>query len=970
MLRAVFSLLCLLTLGPLPLLALPEGLLFHASFDHMTTRADFAAGDPTCTLDAHLDFRSAEGVVGNGLMQEPGERCSYQLPGNLDTSRGSFSIWVKPLSWDGRTKKFRHFLAVSGVPGYRMLLYLYPVGAPHIANFIELSPKTPDEAIWRAGGPVDVLVRDQWTHLVSTWDEHEVKLYANGKRIGQGLVGRPIPKAETGVFTICPIEFWKHPQWSDPDEKTICDEVRVFDHPLSDDEVLDLYAAEVPGGMPDLQTKLVLELQPDYFAGTITLLLRTAHLSDAWRERLATGARATVTLAAPDGRLLLTRSVSLPAEPITVPVVEWRDGDYLARARLEAGGETLAAEQVLTKPPTPWLPRTTDWRATRVLEPWTPLQVRGDTVTYWNGEVELSGGLPARITSRGAPVLAGPIALVANEPATWGAPRLVEHAPYRVSVEGQGLLGRIALEYQTLMEFDGMVRCDLTLSPPPGGAHLQSLTIQIPVPRSVATWYRKPTCADWSGEPWDEPTFVPYGWLGNEDRGLSWFMESEANWRVPAGHPYLTLRPEGDAIMVRLHLISQPTPLDRQLSYTIGFQATPVRPLDPNLYARRWAPGPYVAGVNLFVYGWPKQISDLTGRLLARDPDHQRAFVDSWRARGVETLSYTCAQCTANISPEFRFFAAEWHQPYGATFAGYKRVGDDEPYNMVGVCPRSSFADFLVWCVAEHLRHDWGGGIYTDIDGAIPCDNVRHGCGFTDAFGRTGRTWPLYAHRALSRRIYEVCHDYGKLYFSHAHSNWYSLFNAFNDGWAPGEQYSSAVMNDPYFYMAQMPDRVWRSEFYSPTTGVATYLLPQIGRLGDPRVAEDRGPAESCFAAALVYGVPLWASLNRQVVEEVWAAQIAFGMESVVFEPFWRQTQVRCSNPQVRVSLYRKPGAWLVAVANFTRESQSCDLTCPDYPDATFTASWLGTGLTCAPGAASLVLPPQRGALLTVKGVD
>ena len=82
----------------------------------------------------------------------------------------------------------------------------------------------------------------------------------------------------------------------------------------------------------------------------------------------------------------------------------------------------------------------------------------------------------------------------------------------------------------------------------------------------------------------------------------------------------------------------------------------------------------------------------------------------------------------------------------------------------------------------EHLRNDWGGGVFTDIDGAMPCDNALHGCGYADAFGQSGRTYPLYAHRAMSRRIYEVCHDFGKLYFSHCHSRWYSVFNVFNDG--------------------------------------------------------------------------------------------------------------------------------------------------------------------------------------------
>ena len=968
--HALLHLALALTAIPATRSGIPDGLLFHASFDHMTTNADVAKGDRTCTLEANLDFRSAEGIVGAGLLQEPGERCSYQVPGNLDTSNGSFAIWVKPLSWDGHSKKFRHFLTVTGVEDYRMLLYLYPVGDEAIVNYIQVNAKKPDDATWRAGAPVDVLKQGEWTHLVSTWSRQEVRLYANGKRVGEGLVSSPLPRAEAGMFSVCAVEFWKHPQWSDPDEKTICDEVRVFDHPLSDDEVLALYAAEVPGGLSDLKPKLTLEMRPDYFAKTIAVTVGAAHLDAAWRERLDAGTPVDLLVLDPRGTRLHAGSARLPARPVTVAVSEWAEGDYIARAAVKTETRGLEAECILAKPPTPWLPKQTDWRATRVLEPWTPLTRENATIHYWNGEIALPGALPVQISSRDADVLAGPVQLLADDmPATWNAPAIAEDEPHRITLRGAGALKTCTLSYSVAVEFDGLIRTDLVLTPPADGMKLDSLSLQIPVPGPVAVWYRNPKCVEWSGQSWREERFLPYGWLGNEDRGLSWFMESDANWRVGAGNPYVTLRTEGGAVVVRLHLISEPTTIDRVVNYTVGLEATPVRPLDAELYDTRWAGGPYMKGVNTFVYGWGKQISALNGRLLAHDPDHQRAFIDKWRAEGMETRSYTCTQCTSNISPEYRFFRDEWNQPYGSSFSGYKRVGDDAPYSMVPVCPRSSFADFFVWCVAEHVRNDWGGGIYTDIDGAKPCDNARHGCGFNDAFGRTGRTWPLYAHRGVSRRIYEACHDAGKRYFCHAHSNWYSLFNAFNDGWAPGEQYSSAVMKNPYFYMEEMPDRVWRSEFYSPTTGVPTFLLPQIGRLGDKSLREQRGPSESCVAAAMAYGAPLWASLCKQVVEEVWAAQVAFGMRGVRFEPFWRQRDLACSNPDLRVSLWKKPGHWLIIAANFGESEQQATLTpTSSNAQAVFRQVWPEAEAEPQHGRATVKVPAKRGMLLVAEG--
>jgi len=91
--------------------AQPSGLLFHASFDkarasgargalprppqprrQQSPTADYAAGDPKSSLQSDLlGFHAAPGVKGTGMFLQPGERCTYQIAGNLDTSQGTFS---------------------------------------------------------------------------------------------------------------------------------------------------------------------------------------------------------------------------------------------------------------------------------------------------------------------------------------------------------------------------------------------------------------------------------------------------------------------------------------------------------------------------------------------------------------------------------------------------------------------------------------------------------------------------------------------------------------------------------------------------------------------------------------------------------------------------------------------------------------------------------------------------------------
>ena len=124
-------------------------------------------------------------------------------------------------------------------------------------------------------------------------------------------------------------------------------------------------------------------------------------------------------------------------------------------------------------------------------------------------------------------------------------------------------------------------------------------------------------------------------------------------------------------------------------------------------------------------------------------------------------------------------------------------------------------------------------------------------------------------------------------------------------------------MGKPYFYMDEIPDRVWRTEFCSTSTGVATFLLPQLGRLAGAEALQDRGPSECCLAMALCYGVPLWAgSINRTVVEEVWAVQQSFGMKDASFVPFWEQREWTVSDSTVRLSYWRQPGRRLLVLTN------------------------------------------------------
>ena len=118
----------------------------------------------------------------------------------------------------------------------------------------------------------------------------------------------------------------------------------------------------------------------------------------------------------------------------------------------------------------------------------------------------------------------------------------------------------------------------------------------------------------------------------------------------------------------------------------------------------------------------------------------------------------------------------------------------------------------------------------------------------------------------------------------------------------------------------------------------------------------------------MCYGAPLWAgSISQSVVEEVWAVQQAFGLAESEFVPFWKQREVTVSDPQVRVSQWRNQGKRLLVVANFTDTDRAVELKAPG---ARFEGAWKAEGLEASDGAARLVVPAYRGALVLMTGPD
>ncbi|MHB8994912.1 MAG: glycoside hydrolase domain-containing protein [Armatimonadota bacterium] len=261
-------------------------------------------------------------------------------------------------------------------------------------------------------------------------------------------------------------------------------------------------------------------------------------------------------------------------------------------------GMTRTVERVMEENPLrpAWL-GTREGLTDKVPAPWTAMvfDAKNAAVRCWGrAYVFDKGPLPAQVKTRNASVLARPISFtgkVDGQTLDWtsGGYTTYDVAKNQITLFGSARAGEQAdfplkMEGMARTDYDGMMRVDVTLTPTKAGAKCDDLTLEIPLKTANARylyhfpgrWGSVANSAFVPKEGWTN-AFKPYVWLGDEDRGFSWFCESDENW-FPLNNPKaLEVRPEGAVTYLRCHLIATETTLDKPLKYTFGFQATPVK---------------------------------------------------------------------------------------------------------------------------------------------------------------------------------------------------------------------------------------------------------------------------------------------------------------------------------------------------------------------------------------------------------
>jgi len=261
-----------------------------------------------------------------------------------------------------------------------------------------------------------------------------------------------------------------------------------------------------------------------------------------------------------------------------------------ATATQRKTGQQVAVEKRLDSPLRPrWL-NTQEGLSREVPAPWTALVVDGTAVKPWGRTYRFERSLlPTAVVTRDASVLAGPVRLVARvagKTVDWrsdGVSCRERHAD-SVVLAGRSSVAGLTLRGTTTVEFDGMLRADLELVPDRGPVEVESLQLEVPFhPQYARYLYQFPgrwgSVANSGFLPatgWVN-AFKPMLWLGDEERGLAWFCESDQNWLLDEPKRAITIERQPAAVTLRCQLIDHPFKVESPLAYTFGLQATPVK---------------------------------------------------------------------------------------------------------------------------------------------------------------------------------------------------------------------------------------------------------------------------------------------------------------------------------------------------------------------------------------------------------
>lgn len=579
-------------------------------------------------------------------------------------------------------------------------------------------------------------------------------------------------------------------------------------------------------------------------------------------------------------------------------------------------------------------------------------------------------GLPISIVSQGHELLAAPVRVVCMEdgaPAVWDndypdneSESFIQHrSDEQAVICGAKQSERFIIDTCTTVGYDGNIDIDFKLmtrgmtvaqvfgvaDTKPVLFKLDRLWLEIPLKADAFPMFHmypnsEMKLADGTIRPEGQMSmsgklpeqsvgmpFKPLLWVGNDERGLGWFAESDRNWQPADPDAAMELVRKEDMLILRIHLLdSHPVSWNGDpergmdylpIDFQFGFHATPVKPFPKQPYihnAFHLDCGIKIKGNYLDFMSAENRFDRLTEMgvttlilhekwnksqnwfELSEFTTHQiRYIADECHKRGIRVLTYFGYEMSA-MAPIWSeksnnmLVKGEDGKPYG----GWWRVPFQRDYV---VCYNTEYEDYFINGITNIMDTCHTDGVYLDgTDDLRCCYNTEHGCGWYDHEGKLHGSYNLKAIRHLFKRLYDAVEQRGGMVNVHAcgYINFTTL-PYIHQTWR-GENLQFVLMkgitedvNLDYF----------RAEYIGRNMGVPVEFIAYENR--------PLWKFEDALSLALLHGIlprPNDIGHPLELMSGVWKIFDAFPIAQSEWKPYWNNG-VSTDHEKVRVSYYR-----------------------------------------------------------------
>jgi len=892
----------------------------------------------TMSFDKGLDAQSANGAISPSVLGKAelapgkigqafksGPSTGYlEYPTTLlKASAGTVEMWVCPVDWVPQTVEFHTFFDMRGPDG---ALYLYKYF--QYSAILMLSCENPAGPYFSTSSPIQ-WKPGEWHHIAGTWSSNGVMSYVDGKPAGAVPVEALLPKALSKTFMIGD-NPWHLPRTS----SSLIDEVRIYDRALSAAHIAAHFAGDYNFQAPLTEKSLYLHYELDPIKQELAVKVNTGG-ADVTDDQV-TGKVA-----------LVAKGAAMPADS---PVLKFNGGQMLTSLKVDVskavtydlvaqvtpkGGQMIEVRRDII------VPDTVIWRDNKlgtedkVLSPWTP--VNGKTpllVKVWDRSYDFrSAGLINQIISGKQSLLAAPIQLrqtIDGASTIIGAvsENKMPHTSTRAIVNKKLSQGNTSLSMQATVEYDGLAVFKLSGKIDP---KVEALTLDIPVRNEIAL-YRHRSCSEWNSSRVtgnlpagsgviDNNKFIPFYWLGNNDRGLFWMCESDETWPNSDDPNAIQVVRENGQTILRLNLLVKGQKLPENWHFAFGLQATPVKPIPADW--RKWRLQPALNGnINIM---WPtidKGSNKYYGYPEATDPKLMAGRVTELHTKKISAVPYLCLSFISAACPEWPFFRKYWAMgPIDASSADVATYGAG--FAMASPVSKS-YVDFIVWKTTQFIKQFGIDGLYHDNTQPYGSTNLDAGCGYIRD-GQLRQTYPIFGYRDLYRRMYGVMKSIRPKGFTMAHMSGTMIVPvlAYDDSYLDGE-YFRGLVKDCYTDIISLD--TFRAEFMGRQWGVIPYFLPEF----DEEHAIQTEPTRGLMAILMLHDVSPWLGWsNVGEANKALSALDKFGYVKSKFIGYFDKEAPGFTNMQdVYVSAYKKMnGKTLLVVGNVSKEDRQGQVT-------------------------------------------